>query len=150
MDALGIMRIRVPPEMLRDAFPEGVLSGTEVLLRPLSWTLEAKSADLILGSACRYGGHIVAKLPFEPFTLLAKLAHRGITSPAVSDCSVVSNHLLYYSAQCTKRRRVYSMSHWHSCAPVQLNFGLADTLAVKQEYLSYLVEWQAHISRCGL
>jgi len=135
--------------MLRDAFAKGAILGTEVSLRPSSWTLEVESADVMLGSACRYGGHIVAKLPFEPFTLLAKLAHRGITSPAVNDCSVVSNHLLYYSAQCTKQRRVCSMSHWHSCAPVQLNFGLADTLAVEQEYLSYLVEWQANISRCG-
>ena len=37
----------------------------------------------------RFGGHAVAKLPFEPFSLLAKLAHRGITSPSANDCSVV-------------------------------------------------------------
>ena len=37
----------------------------------------------------RYGGHVVAKLPFEPFSLLAKLAHRGITTPSANDCSVV-------------------------------------------------------------
>lgn len=39
----------------------------------------------------RYGGHVVAKLPFEPFSLLAKLAHRGLESPAANDCSVVSD-----------------------------------------------------------
>ena len=42
----------------------------------------------------RYGGHVVAKLPFEPFTLLAKIAHRGLDSPAANDCSVVSDPLL--------------------------------------------------------
>ena len=42
----------------------------------------------------RYGGHVVAKLPFEPFTLLAKIAHRGLDSPAAYDCSVVSVPLL--------------------------------------------------------
>ncbi len=41
---------------------------------------------------CRYGGHVVAKLPFEPFSLLAKLAHRGITTPSANDCSVVRPH----------------------------------------------------------
>lgn len=40
---------------------------------------------------CRYNGHIVAKLPFEPFSLLAKLAHRGIPTPSANDCSFVSS-----------------------------------------------------------
>ena len=34
---------------------------------------------------------MVGKLPFEPFSLLAKLAHRGLESPAANDCSVVSD-----------------------------------------------------------
>ncbi|EIE26956.1 hypothetical protein COCSUDRAFT_59450 [Coccomyxa subellipsoidea C-169] len=34
-----------------------------------------------------YSGHVVAKLPFEPFSLLAKLAHRGIPTPSANDCS---------------------------------------------------------------
>lgn len=34
-----------------------------------------------------YNGHVVAKLPFEPFSLLAKLAHRGIPTPSANDCS---------------------------------------------------------------
>ena len=34
---------------------------------------------------------MVGKLPFEPFSLLAKLAHRGLESPAAIDCSVVSD-----------------------------------------------------------
>ena len=32
---------------------------------------------------------MVAKLPFEPFSLLARLAHRGIEKPSANDCSVV-------------------------------------------------------------
>lgn len=38
---------------------------------------------------CRYGGHVVAKLPFEPFSLLGKLAHRGLESPEPDDCALV-------------------------------------------------------------
>ena len=40
----------------------------------------------------------MAKLPFEPFTLLAKIAHRGLESPAADDCSVVSDSLLPWQA----------------------------------------------------
>ena len=51
-------------------------------------SLLAVNADVM---SHRYGGHVVAKLPFEPFSLLAKLAHRGLESPAANDCSVVSH-----------------------------------------------------------
>lgn len=46
-----------------------------------------------MSDGCRYNGHVVAKLPFEPFSLLAKLAHRGIPTPSANDCSFVS-HIL--------------------------------------------------------
>ena len=40
--------------------------------------------------ACRYGGRIVAKLPFEPFSLLRSLSQRGLKGPAITDCAFVS------------------------------------------------------------
>ncbi len=49
--------------------------------------------DMTCGVLCRYGGHVIAKLPFAPFSLLAKVSQRGIESPAVNDCSVVSTYL---------------------------------------------------------
>lgn len=52
------------------------------------WGLTVSEA--MLGYWCRYNGHVVAKLPFEPFSLLAKLAHRGIPTPSANDCSFVS------------------------------------------------------------
>ena len=48
--------------------------------------------DMSCGVLHRYGGHVIAKLPFAPFSLLAKVSQRGIESPALNDCSVVSTH----------------------------------------------------------
>ncbi len=48
--------------------------------------------DVTYGVLCRYGGHVIAKLPFAPFSLLAKVSQRGIESPAANDCSVVSTY----------------------------------------------------------
>ncbi len=44
-------------------------------------------ADLSL--LCRYSNQVVAKLPFEPHWMLAKVAHRGLKLPEANDCAVV-------------------------------------------------------------
>lgn len=41
-------------------------------------------------SHCRYSNQVVAKLPFEPHWILAKVAHRGLKIPNPNDCAVVS------------------------------------------------------------
>lgn len=41
-----------------------------------------------------YYGHTVAKLPFEPFSLLTKITHRGLISPAPNDCALVCLYFL--------------------------------------------------------
>ncbi len=38
---------------------------------------------------CRYSNEVVAKLPFEPHWMLAKVAHRGLKLPEANDCAVV-------------------------------------------------------------
>jgi hypothetical protein len=35
-----------------------------------------------------FGDHSVARLPFQPFSLLAKLTQRGIKAPLADDCSM--------------------------------------------------------------
>ncbi|CAK0748240.1 hypothetical protein CVIRNUC_001824 [Coccomyxa viridis] len=56
-----------------------------------------------------YGGHVVGKLPFEPFSLLAKLAHRGLESPAANDCSVA---FIYALCQAGIRPNVAKFLDW--------------------------------------
>jgi len=52
---------------------------------------------LVMGSAFKfvtyyYKGVTVAKLPFEPFSFMAQLTHRGLDSDDLTDCS---SHLIY-------------------------------------------------------
>ncbi len=46
---------------------------------------------------CRYSNQVVAKLPFEPHWMLAKVAHRGLKFPEANDCAVVCCMIEYMS-----------------------------------------------------
>lgn len=42
---------------------------------------------------CRYSNQVVAKLPFEPNWVVAKVAHRGLKIPGANDCAVVCGYV---------------------------------------------------------
>ena len=42
----------------------------------------------------RFDGHIVAKLPFEPFGLLQGISHRNLMGSDMTDCSFIFLYIL--------------------------------------------------------
>lgn len=56
-----------------------------------------------------YGGHIIAKLPFVPFSLLAKVSQRGIETPAANDCGVA---FIYALCQAGIRPNITKLLDW--------------------------------------
>ena len=59
---------------------------------------------------CRYSNQVVAKLPFEPHWILAKVAHRGLKFPEANDCAVVRSSIL-----CVMSASVNLLLHVSSC-----------------------------------
>ena len=45
-------------------------------------------------SPCSFDGHVVAKLPFEPFSLLQGISHRNLMGNDVTDCSFIFLYIL--------------------------------------------------------
>lgn len=58
-----------------------------------------------LGSTLRFDGHIVAKLPFEPFSLIRHISHRNLMGEDYTDCSFIFLYIL-----CTMSIREVRMS----------------------------------------
>ena len=56
-----------------------------------------------------YSGHAVAKLPFAPFSLLAKLTQRGIEKAAIDDCSMA---FIYALCQAGVRPSISKLLDW--------------------------------------
>ncbi len=44
--------------------------------------------------SCRFDGHVVAKLPFEPFSLIQGLSHRNLMGTDPTDCSFIFLYIL--------------------------------------------------------
>lgn len=56
----------------------------------------------------RFDGHVVAKLPFQPFSLIQGLSHRNLMGSDVTDCSFIFLYIL-----CTMSiREVRSNEYW--------------------------------------
>lgn len=55
----------------------------------------------------RFDGHVVAKLPFEPFSLIQGLSHRNLMGSDVTDCSFIFLYIL-----CTMSIREVRSNQW--------------------------------------
>ena len=56
-----------------------------------------------------YNGHVVAKLPFAPFSLLTKLTQRGIQKASIDDCSMA---FVYALCQAGVRPSITKLLDW--------------------------------------
>ena len=102
------------------------LANTELTMKKFKATILVGILMIVSVTSVNknFSGLIVAKLPFEPFSLMSKLSHRGIESEDFTDCSSLFIYVISGIVFRTNIQKLFGFEAPQTMSPFDQNLKL--------------------------